>query len=173
MNQQMPKFKEEKITSPIDGSKNCYRVYTEPITEDYFLCLSTGFMTTTYYKKDSEQLKQVMSQNPKIVQSLQQCDEETGLVWFPVFLNMGDMGMIYPEGNETQWFWKFAKVIDIPKEEQKNYAVPGKDGEFYETKLDVDNASTYPSSDFLGACFDMGIITDKDGESISHLFGRG
>ena len=63
--------------------------------------------------------------------------------------------------------------MDIPKDEQKNYPVPGKDGEFYAHKLDIDNAKTYASTDFLGACFDMGIIKDSDGETITHLFGRG
>ena len=172
MKQQQPQFKEEKVKSPIDGSQNCYRVYTEPETEDYFLCLSTGYMTTTYYKKGSPQLEQTMKQNPKLVQALQHYDEETDLVWFPVFLNMGDMGMIYPEGNETQWFWKYAGIIEIPKEEQDKYPVPGKDGEFYQTKLDVDGAKTYAHTDFLGACFDMGLIKDSDGETISHLFSR-
>tara|TARA_Y100001963_G_scaffold150433_1_gene231522 strand:- start:250 stop:777 length:528 start_codon:yes stop_codon:yes gene_type:complete len=170
---QQPVFKEEKITSPIDESTNCYRVYTEPETEDYFLCLSTGFMTTSYYKKDSNQLKNVMNQNPKLVQQLQWEDKKTNLVWFPVFLNMGDLGMIYPEGNEHQWFWKYAKVVDIPEEKRNDYPVPGKSGEFYETKLDVENATTYIHTDFLGACFDMGIIKDEDGDVINHLFNRG
>ena len=173
MKQQMPKFKEEKIKSPIDGTQNCYRVYTEPETVEYFLCLSSGYMTTSYYEEGSEQLEKTMKQNPKLVQELQQTDEDTKLVWFPVFLNMGDMGMIYPEGNPSQWFWRYAGLVDIPKDEQKNYPVPGKDGEFYAHKLDIDNAKTYASTDFLGACFDMGIIKDSDGETITHLFSRG
>lgn len=168
---QQPQFKEEKVKSPIDGGKNCYRVYTEPETEDYFLCLGTGFMTTSYYKKGSPQLEQTMKQNPKLVQSLQYHDEETDLIWFPVFLNMGDMGMIYPEGTETMWYWKYATTIPIQEKDREKYPIPGKDGEFYESRLDVDNAKTFLHTDFLGACFDMGLIKDADGEGISHIFG--
>ena len=29
-------FKEEKIKSPINGSDNCFRVYTEPATDEHF-----------------------------------------------------------------------------------------------------------------------------------------
>ena len=165
-------FKEEKIKSPIDGSNNCYRVYTEPLTVDYYLCLNTGYMTATYYKTGSEDLKKTMEKNPKIVQSLQFLDEETELVWFPVVLNMGDLGIIYPEGTEDSWFWRYAKVIKIHENDRMNYPVPGKVGDYYENRLDVDNAAVYPHTDFLGACFDMGIIKDRDGKTITHLFRR-
>ena len=173
MSQQQPVFKEEKIKSPITDGDSCYRVYTEPLTEDYYLCLGSGFMTTSYYKDKSEALEKTMKQNPKLIQSLQFIDEETSLVWFPVVLNMGDMGIIYPEGTPDDWYWRYATVIDIPKEKQQDYPIPGKPGEYYINKLDVDKAKTYSKENFLAACYDMGIIKDSDGESITHIFGQG
>ena len=70
-------------------------------------------------------------------------------------------GVIYPEGNTESWVWRYAKVVDVSEEEQKQYPIPDKDGEFYTTKLDVENAETYGQYDFLQACKEMGITVDK------------
>ena len=40
MKKQAPQFKEEKMKSPITGGKNCFRVYTEPETIEYYLCMT-------------------------------------------------------------------------------------------------------------------------------------
>ena len=41
-----------------------------------------------------------------------------------------------------------------------------KDGQFYETKLDVENALTYENTQFVQACDDMGILEEyKEDES--------
>ena len=49
----------------------------------------------------------------------------------------------------------------LSEEEQKQYPIPDKDGEFYTTKLDVENAETYGQYEFLQACKEMGITVDK------------
>ena len=42
-------------------------------------------------------------------------------MWFPSVINMGERGMIYPEGKQESWVWKYAKVVDIPEEERAKY----------------------------------------------------
>ena len=60
---------------------------------------------------------------------------------------MGTMGMIYPEGTSELWYYKVAKVKEIPKSERVNY--PKEDGNgYYETFLDVDGES-FEKYDFL------------------------
>ena len=63
---------------------------------------------------------------------------------------MGTLGMIYPEGTMDSYVWKYAKVIDIPKEEQHKY-------NNYNQRLDVENAQTFEQNNFMGACKAMGI----------------
>ena len=58
--------------------------------------------------------------------------------------------MIYPEGISGEYVWKYAKVVDIPKEEQANY-------NNYSQRLDVENAETFEQNNFMGACKAMGI----------------
>ena len=54
MSQVQPEFKEEQITSPIDGSDKCYRVFTEPETDDHYLCMTTGYTSNSKLKVGSE-----------------------------------------------------------------------------------------------------------------------
>tara|TARA_Y100000593_G_scaffold91723_1_gene181365 strand:+ start:1909 stop:2430 length:522 start_codon:yes stop_codon:yes gene_type:complete len=159
-NEQKWDFKEEKVKSPIDGSENCFRVYTDPPSDEHYLCMSTGYMASSYFKIDNENFKKEIDASPELVKALQHYDEERDLIWIPTVLNMGKLGMIFPDGNLEEWCWKFAKTIEISEEEQKNYPVPGKDGEFYNSKLDVENAETFDNNNFIGACKSMGIIKD-------------
>ena len=77
-------------------------------------------------------------------------DNQRNIVWFPAVINMGSKGMIFPEGNDKDYVWKYAKIIDIPKEEQALY-------DNYNQRLDVDNAQEFKKDDFIGACKAMGI----------------
>ena len=52
-------------------------------------------------------------------------------------------------------------MIFIPEEERKDYPVPGKDGEYYESRLDVEGAKRFGQFEFLDACTDMGLVKDK------------
>lgn len=163
------KYNEEKIKSPIDGSNKCFRVYTEPLTEDYFLCLGSGFTTTSRYKIDSSYVETVRKKSPKIIAELEFFDYDRELVWVPCVLNMGKRGMIYPAGTKDNWNWHYAKVVEIPKEEKENFKIPGKEGKYYESRLDIDNSEIFNSTDFIGACISMGIIKDKDNIDISSI----
>ena len=64
--------------------------------------------------------------------------------------------MIFPEGNKEEYVWRYAKVIDIPEEEQANY-------NNYSQRLDVENAETFEQHNFMGACKAMGITERLDG----------
>ena len=88
-------------------------------------------------------------------------DEERQIYWYPSVINMGPKGIIFPEGNLETWYWRYAKVIFIPEEERENYPVPGKDGEFYESRLDVEGAKRFGQFEFLDACTDMGLVKDN------------
>jgi hypothetical protein len=77
---------------------------------------------------------------------------------------MGKLGIIYPEGTLEDWKWKYARVVDVGKDEEMKYRIPDKPGEYYETKLDVDNAEIFGRLEFLQACKAMGIAREVGGE---------
>ena len=153
-------YKEEKIKSPIDGSNNCFKVYTEPATDEHYLCMNTGYMASSNFKLEDENFQKQIQNSPELVKALQHYDAETDLIWIPTVLNMGKLGMIFPDGNLENWSWCYAKSVEISEEERKNYPVPGKDGEFFKSRLDIEDAERYDNNKFIEACSAMGIIKD-------------
>ena len=150
---------EAKINCPVCKSKNCFESTEKDITS--YLCLRCGYTSNSLLKQDSESLEKILATTPKLAKDLQRYDFTRELYWIPTVINMGDRGIIYPEGTADSWKWKYAKVTDVPKESQKDYPIPGKDGEYYTTMLDVENAEEFKSTEFLQACKSMG-ITEGD-----------
>jgi hypothetical protein len=119
-----------------------------------YICFNCGFMSSTYY---TEVNSNKIENQPQLVSDLKFFDEEREIYWYPSIVNMGKKGVIFPEGNIKEWVWKYAEVVEVPEEEQEQYPIPGKDGEFYTEKLDVENAETFGQYEFLDACKKMGI----------------
>tara|TARA_R110002012_G_scaffold144955_1_gene303205 strand:- start:1195 stop:1638 length:444 start_codon:yes stop_codon:yes gene_type:complete len=119
-----------------------------------FLCFNCGFMSDSRYENDSINLIENLKKSPKLVQDLKIVDRERNIVWFPAVINMGELGMIFPEGKGiNDYTWKYAKLVDIPEEERAKY-------DNYDKRLDVENAKSYGLHGFLEACKDMGITKD-------------
>ena len=132
----------------------------EDIQEKFksYMCFNCGFMSSSYYTKDTVKEAEGMV---KLVDELKSFDEERQIWWYPSVLNMGPKGIIFPEGNSGNWVWKYAEVVEVPKEEQEQYPIPDKDGEFYKEKLDVENSLSFGQYEFLKACKKMGITMEK------------
>ena len=163
---------ERVIVCPVCyDSDSCF----EEVQEDFssYMCFNCGFMSDSRYRAGSVELVDNMNQSPQLVQDLQYHDEKKGIVWFPCVINMGELGIIYPDedtsvveasythGNKKKYVWKYAKVAEIPEKERAKY-------DNYDKRLDVENAQVYSKHEFFKACQDMGIIKDlkvKDGIS--------
>jgi len=120
-----------------------------------YLCFSCGFMSDSRYEIGSIDVIENLKKSPKLVVESQFEDRHRNIVWFPSVINMGKLGMIYPEGTKDEYVWKYAKVVDIPKEEQAVY-------NNYSQRLDVENAETFGQNNFMGACKAMGITERLD-----------
>ena len=140
---------EKVITCPhcLD-TDNCFEEVQENFSS--YLCFSCGFMSDSRYEVGNIELIENLKKSPKLVRESQFEDKQRKIIWFPSVINMGVLGMIYPEGSTEEYVWKYAKVIDIPKEEQHKY-------NNYNQRLDVENAQTFEQNNFMGACKAMGI----------------
>ena len=98
--------------------------------------------------------------SPRIIKELKFV-EKNGQVWYPSTIQVRNLGMIYPIGNKEEWSWAVAKAVGIPLFERMDYPIPGRDGEYYETKLDVENAIQFASNDFMRACKELGIVKEN------------
>tara|TARA_B100000287_G_scaffold246842_2_gene232036 strand:- start:10817 stop:11329 length:513 start_codon:yes stop_codon:yes gene_type:complete len=152
-------WREEKITSPIDGSDKCFRIFSEPESTESYLCMTTGYSTTSEHKVGSTILNSELDRAPELVQVLQFYDEERDLVWLPSIMNIPGKGMIFPEGTLEKWGWSYAPIVLIPEDERENYPIPNKEGEFFDSKLDIENSEKFGNDEFHKALIKMGVIT--------------
>ena len=143
---------ERVITCPVCWDNNqCFEEVQETFSS--YLCFHCGFMSDSRYEVDSLQLLDNLKKSPKLVQELKVEDRERSIMWFPSVINMGELGMIFPEGTPEDYVWKYAKVIDIPEEERHKY-------DNYDRRLDVDGALTFSQNEFMKACDEMGITKE-------------
>ena len=129
----------------------------EEVQEKYssYLCFSCGFMSDSRYKVGSLELIDNLKKSPKLVQETAYEDKNRNIVWFPSVVNMGDLGIIYPEGTKTNWTYKLAQPRPLTKEEKKDEKYKGHD-----RMLDVDNAKEFGQYEFLEALKLMGVVKD-------------
>ena len=143
---------ERVITCPVCWDNDqCFEEVQETFSS--YLCFHCGFMSDSRYEVDSLQLLDNLKKSPKLVQELKVEDKERNIMWFPSVINMGELGMIFPEGTPEDYVWKYAKVIDIPEEERHKY-------DNYDKRLDVDGAFTFSQNEFMKACDEMGITKE-------------
>ena len=143
---------ERVITCPVCwDTDQCFEEVQETFSS--YLCFHCGFMSDSRYEVDSLQLLDNLKKSPKLVQELKVEDKERNIMWLPSVINMGELGMIFPEGTPEDYVWKYAKVIDIPEEERHKY-------DNYDRRLDVEGAFTFSQNEFMKACDEMGITKE-------------
>ena len=145
---------EKVIDCPVCyNTNNCFEEVQETFSS--YLCFACGFMSDSRYEIGSINVIENLKKSPKLVVESQFEDRHRNIVWFPSVINMGKLGMIFPEGTTDKYVWKYAKIIDIPEEERVNY-------NNYSQRLDVENAETFEQNNFIGACKAMGITERID-----------
>ena len=111
-----------------------------------YMCFNCGFMSNSNYTDENMDKIQQTSQ---LVKDLSVKDYDRNIWWYPSVVNMGKLGIIFPEGSTNDWVWKFASVVKVDEEDKEKYPVPGKDGEYYTERLDVENAVEFGQYEFL------------------------
>ena len=119
------------------------------------MCFNCGFTSNSLYTWDSQELKKAQLGATQLMNDVSFYDEDRKIMWFPSVVNMGKLGVIYPEGTKNNWTYKMAQVRQLSESEQKEKRYKG-----HKEILDVENAKDYGQYDFLDACKEMGIIKD-------------
>tara|TARA_Y100000114_G_C11757318_1_gene327605 strand:- start:2475 stop:2933 length:459 start_codon:yes stop_codon:yes gene_type:complete len=151
---------EQKTECPLcqDLHNNCFVEKTEIEGKPFesYMCFGCGMTTNSFMTIDSDRLEELTKNNTQLMNDLKIMDEERGLIWYPSVVNMGEKGLIYPDGVKTDWYWHYAKVIEVPEEERKHY-------EGHDKRLDIENPQVFGQFEFMDACKAMGIVKDLDG----------
>ena len=149
---------EIKIDCPVCFDTNqCFEDTVENKDGEFksYMCFNCGFTSNSAYKWNTTELKKAQLGASQLMNDVSHYDEDREIMWFPSILNMGKLGVIYPEGTKNNWTYKMAQVRQLSESEQKEERYQG-----HKEILDVENAKEYGQYEFLDACREMGIIKD-------------
>lgn len=131
----------------------CEKCSAEIENSEYPLCMHCGFMKTTI-QANTKEADEMFSKSPLFVKDISVVDEN-GFIWSPASLYLEHIGAIYSIYNTDDklhpFNWHVAKIVVIPLLERVKYPIIGKPNEYYETKLDVENAKVFVWNEFREA----------------------
>jgi hypothetical protein len=149
---------QDKLTiCPRCGSDACY---SQELGADYKVhqCYGCGFTTNTLMTDGNEFLTEQLEVLPELYKDLIYVDKE-GYHWMPSAVNNPNQGMIYADGkSNNEWKWSAVKAISIPEEDKLKFPIPGKEGEYYEYKMDMKSLKQFKERDFIEALDYIGVF---------------
>tara|TARA_B100000287_G_scaffold289650_1_gene272961 strand:+ start:2536 stop:3009 length:474 start_codon:yes stop_codon:yes gene_type:complete len=150
---------EKTEQSPITGKNS---VLVEDVNGiESKICMDSGYMTTGDFKfENTKKLEAYEGSMPQLIIDNRFKDEDLGQWWYLTTVQFRT-GMIYPQPCKHDLYeWAFTPVIQLDSDEQKQYPVPGKDNEYYESRLATEHTELYQKYDFKGACKRAGAVVD-------------
>ncbi len=142
---------------PRCGSDACYVQVVNQDIKNY-QCMGCGFVTNSLMKKDSQFLEEQMELLPNLYKELLGEDDD-GLIWMPATINLPSQGMVFANGtNAEKWNWAAVKSVPVSEDEKDKYPIPGKSGEFYEQRMDMETLKEFEEKDFIEALDYIGIF---------------
>jgi len=140
------------------GSDACY---VQEVNQDIknYQCYGCGFITNSVMTRDSRFLEEQMELLPNLHKELMGEDEK-GKVWMPSTINLPEKGMVFANGSSADnWKWAAVKSVPVSEDEKEKYPIPGKKGEFYKKRMDMDTIKEFGERDYLEALDFIGVFT--------------
>ena len=148
------------ITCPRCGSDACY---VQEVNQDIknYQCYGCGFITNSLMKQGSQFFDEQIELLPNLYKELMGEDEE-GLIWMPATINLPSQGMVFANGTSGEnWKWAAVQSVPVKEEEKEKYPIPGKPGEFYEQRMDMETLKEFKEKDFIEALDYIGVFSQK------------
>ena len=141
------------------GSDACYVDEVNQDIKTYF-CYGCGFQTNSLMKEGEDFYNTQIEILPELYKDLFHTDKD-GKIWMPSAVNIPDQGMVFANGsNSTNWKWSAVKAIPVLEEEKTKYPIPGKQGEYYEWRMDMTTIKYFSEQDFIEALSYIGVLPE-------------
>ena len=139
------------------GSDACYVQEVNQSIKNY-MCYGCGFQTNSLMKKDEVFFEEQMETLPNLYKELMGEDYE-GKIWMPSTVNLPEKGMVFANGpNASDWKWGAVKAVPVKDEDKEKYPIPGKPGEFYKKRMDMENGKSFEERDYMEALSYIGVL---------------
>lgn len=145
------------ITCDRCGGDACYVQEVNESIKNY-MCYGCGFQTNSLMKEGESFFEEQMELLPNLYKELMG-EAEDGKIWMPSTVNIPTKGMIFADGKSADdWRWASVKAVPVTKEEQEKYPVPGKEGEYYEWRMDMETIQHFEEKDYIEALDYIGVF---------------
>ena len=132
------------------GSDACYVDEVNQDIKTYF-CYGCGFQTNSLMKEGEVFYERQLEVLPELYKDLLSKDTN-GNIWMPTTVNVPEKGMIFANGSaKEQWAWAAVKAVKVTEEEKEKYPILGKEGQYYEWRMDMTTLKEYPEREFMEA----------------------
>ena len=150
---------DEIINCPKSGGDLCYKIEINENITNYF-SLSCGFWTNTLMTPGSDFYEEQLLSLPELYKDLSWTDPKTGLIWVPNTVNEPELVMVFANGaDKNNWSWSAVKAIKVEVIEKINYPIPGKSGEYYKHRMDMENLKSFePERGYMDALSYIGVL---------------
>jgi len=141
------------------GSDACYVDEVNQDIKTYF-CYGCGFQTNSLMVEDGEFLTQQKEVLPELYKDLFYTDNDEK-IWMPSAVNIPNQGMVFANGsNAKNWMWSAVKAVPVTEEEKTKYPIPGKEGQYYEWRMDMTTIQHFSENDFIEALTYIGVLPE-------------
>jgi hypothetical protein len=139
------------------GSDACYVTEVNDKINNYF-CYGCGFQSNSLMKEGEEIMEEQMEILPELYKDLKYEDKD-GQTWFPSTVNLPTQGMVFANGSTiSNWKWAAVKSVEVKEDEKEKYPIPGKEGEFYEHRMDMSTMKQFEERDYMEALSYIGVL---------------
>ena len=151
---------DELIICPKCGSDACYKQeVNEKITN--YMCYGCGFISNTLMKDGEEYWEQQLMSLPELYKDLIYKDKNDQY-WIPNTVNQPESGMVFVNGSDKDnWSWAAVKAIKVEAKDKIKYPIPGKSGEYYKHRMDMENLKSFnPERGYMDALSYIGVLPE-------------
>jgi hypothetical protein len=86
----------------------------------------------------------------------------------PSTTNVPEKGMIFANGaSKDNWGWAAVKAVPVTEEEKTKYPIPGKEGQYYEWRMDMTTLYMFPERDYIEALVYIGVLPEDEDDKHS------
>ena len=151
----------------MDNLINCLRCnsdacYVDEVNQDIksYLCYGCGFQTNSLMKLGEQFYDEQLLNLPELYKDLLFTDINE-MIWMPSAVNIPQQGMIFANGtNSNEWKWSAVNAVPVTEEEKTKYPIPGKEGQFYEWRMDMTTISHFDERGFIDALSYIGVLPE-------------
>jgi hypothetical protein len=138
------------------GSNACYKQEVNDKITNY-MCYGCGFVSNSIMKDGEIFWEEQKMKLPELHKDL--IFFIKGKNWIPNTVNQQDKGMVFANGTSTSdWHWAAVKAVKVKEEEKEKYPIPGKEGEYYEWRMDMENVKKFKERDYMDALSHIGLL---------------